>query len=365
MISVEELLKPISDDKPCGPDLSYPGIDELETLLKGKPEVEIGNMKKPEEPPDWKELAEKSASFLRQSKHLRAAVILCGALLKTEKPPVAGFRDGLAVVRGLVEQFWAPVYPLLDPDDNNDPTQRLNILSTLTVERGKFSSGWLRIVDDLHGAALCIPKGGSAITFDDIHNAALRERGGDGVPANAPDPAKLAKAIRDGGRDQIEAAHNALLQSIETLKGLDQFLTSTLGAGGTISFEVLQKTLQDMAGGIQRYVGNGEASGASAEGAGAEDGGTTDAGPGGIRISGTIRTPDDVVSTIERICAYYSQVEPCSPVPYVLRRVQKLAKMNFVEAVQELNLATIDALKPSMGSAVEEPPPPAPETPAS
>src|SRR6267142_1087538 len=107
MISVEELLKPISDDKPCGPDLSYPGIDELETLLKGKPEVEIGNMKKPEEPPDWKELAEKSASFLRQSKHLRAAVILCGALLKTEN--AAGLRDGLAVVRGLLETFWAPV----------------------------------------------------------------------------------------------------------------------------------------------------------------------------------------------------------------------------------------------------------------
>jgi hypothetical protein len=41
-------------------------------------------------------------------------------------------------------------------------------------------------------------------------------------------------------------------------------------------------------------------------------------------------------------------------VVFILRRAQKLAKMNFVQAVQELNLATIDALKPSMGSAVDE-----------
>lgn len=356
MISVPDLLKPISDSKPCGEDLSYPGLEELETILKGKPEVEIGNVMKPAEPPDWRELSSKSADFLRQSKHLRAAVILCGALLKTEN--VAGFRDGLGLIRGLLENFWAPVYPLLDPEDNNDPTQRLNILGSLTAPRGSVS-GWLRIVDYLNETALCKPKGAGPITFDDIAAARLREQGGEGVPANAPDPAKLARAIQDGGRDQIAASHQALKESLDSVQAIDQFLTSTLGAGGTISFEVLQKSLQEMVASLEAYLGNGASTGgagASAKTAAgdgsAEDGGG--GGPAGIQIKGTIRSADDVVSTIEQICSYYDQVEPSSPVPFLLRRAQKLAKMNFVQAVQELNLATIDALKPSMGSAVDE-----------
>jgi type VI secretion system protein ImpA len=355
MIPVQDLLKPISDSKPCGEDLSYPGLEELETILKGKPEVEIGNVKKPAEPPDWRELSEKSAGFLRQSKHLRAAVILCGALLKTEN--ATGFRDGLTLVRGLLENFWAPVYPLLDPEDNNDPTQRLNILGSLTAPRGSVG-GWLRIVDYLHEAPLCKPKGAGPITFDDISAAKLREQGGEGVPPNAPDPAKLARAIQDGGRDQITATYDALKESLATVQAIDQLLTSTLGAGSTISFEVLQKSLQDMIAGVGSYLGNGASTtaGASTQAASddasaQEDGG---AGPAGIQIKGPIRSADDVVSTIERICSYYVQVEPSSPVLFILRRAQKLAKMNFVQAVQELNLATIDALKPSMGSAVDE-----------
>jgi len=79
-------------------------------------------------------------------------------------------------------------------------------------------------------------------------------------------------------------------------------------------------------------------------------------------VSGSIRSRDDVVRAIDRICDYYAQVEPSSPVPFLLKRAQKLAKMNFVEAVQELSLATVDSLRPSMGSAVEPRVPPATET---
>jgi len=35
-----------------------------------------------------------------------------------------------------------------------------------------------------------------------------------------------------------------------------------------------------------------------------------------------------------------------------------MTMMNFVEAVHELNIATVDTLKPSMGSALDTPTPP-------
>src|SRR5688572_4372980 len=116
----EKLLEPISADQPCGPDLFYDArFEELETLLKGKPEVEIGSIVKPAEPPDWVELRDRAIDFLRASKHLRPAVLLSCSWVKLDGLP--GFLDGLKLVQGLVEKYWATVHPVLDPEDNNDP----------------------------------------------------------------------------------------------------------------------------------------------------------------------------------------------------------------------------------------------------
>jgi type VI secretion system protein ImpA len=357
MINAEDLLKPISPDKPCGPDLGYdPAFDELETLLKGKPAVEIGAVKRPAEPPDWRTLEEKSAAFLKRSKHLRVAIILTGSLVKTGG--FEGFRQGLAIVKGLVEHNWAAVYPLLDPEDNNDPTQRLNLLGSLTAPRGSVT-GWLTIIDNLYTTPVCRPKGMPPITFDDIQAAKLRAAGGDGAPANAPDPVKLASAIRDGGTEQLGATQKALAASLEMVQGLDQFLTSTLGAGGTINFETLQKALNEMVSGVKGYL---EGDGAAAAGEAGVEGVAAAGGGASIQISGSVRSRNDVVRMIDAICGYYDQVEPSSPVPLLLKRARILAKMGFIQAMQELNLATIDTLKTIGGSAVETPPPP-PETP--
>ena len=99
---------------------------------------------------------------------------------------------------------------------------------------------------------------------------------------------------------------------------------------------------------------------ATDEGAAATDGADGGGGGGasgpGITVTGSIRTRSDVVRVLENVCDYYRQCEPGSPVPLLLRRAQKIATMNFIEGVQELNLATVEQLRPSMGSAVDTPP---------
>ena len=56
MINIEELLKPISPEKPCGEDLSYdPAMQELETLLRGKPETQFSQA----EEPRWEEVRDR------------------------------------------------------------------------------------------------------------------------------------------------------------------------------------------------------------------------------------------------------------------------------------------------------------------
>lgn len=327
-----------------------PAFNELETILKGKPEVEVGSLKKPAEPPDWSSLKGKCMEFLGRSKDLRVAMMLCGSLLKTGG--LVGFRDGVQFLRGLLEQYWPTVYPLLDPTDNNDPTQRLNILSALTMPLGSPAiSGWLTILGHLSAAPICQPKGEPPVTFDHLEAAKRMAQVGEGTAAVVPNLVKLSARIRDAGAEPVTAQHQALQQALEAVRGINQFLTSTLGAAKTISFSDLEQTLKQMLAQLQPYLPGGTAeSGATSSPA---EGDAAKAEVAGITVRGSIRSRDQVVQAIDSICEYYRQVEPSSPVPFLLRRAQKLVRMDFVQTMQELKLATVDSLRPSMGSAVD------------
>lgn len=356
--TISKLLQPVSAEAPCGPDLSYDArFNALEANLMGKPEVEIGSVVRPAEPPDWAELRDKSVEFLGESKHLRVVVMLGCSLLKTAG--LLGFADGLALLRGILEQFWPTLYPLLDPDDNNDPTQRLNILSALTARRGAVT-GWLTVLEYLETTPLALAKGGPSVTFEQLQAARLKAGQPGDASAEGPDLAKLETALRAAG-DQVAANHAALEAALESVHGIDVFLTNTLGAGNTISFDILEQTLQQMRGALKPYLPGAQEDLSQAVAAAAAGAGPVSSS--GLALTGSVRSRQDVVRCIDLICEYYRQVEPSSPVPFLLRRAQKIATMNFVEAVQELNLASVDSLRPSLGSAVDSalPAPPAQE----
>jgi len=256
---------------------------------------------------------------------------------------LGGLADGLQFIRGLLEQYWNDLYPRLDPEDNNDPTQRLNILSALNATGGPFS-GWVTIIDNLYACEICRPKGMSPVSFRLWLDAKAK------VPG-APDEAKLAAAIREAGGESIGLRRQSLTDCLEAAQGIDQFLTATLGSGNTISFEVLLKTLQELIRELAAFSPDGTAEPET----GSVVAAVGDSAAPGLAISGSIRSREDVVRTLDRICDYYAQVEPGSPVPFLLKRARKMVKMNFVETMHELSLATVDTLRPSMGSSVEPP----------
>jgi type VI secretion system protein ImpA len=54
-------------------------------------------------------------------------------------------------------------------------------------------------------------------------------------------------------------------------------------------------------------------------------------------VSGEIRSAEDVVSALEKICQYYERHEPSSPVPLLLRRAQRLVSKSFLEIIRDLS----------------------------
>jgi len=351
----EQLLQPLSNDKPCGEDLSYdPSFAELEALYKGKPEVEYGNYRQEAVPPDWSGLRTKAIEFFGRSKDLRVAMMLCGAWLKLDG--LAGFRDGLVLLRGLLERYWDSFHPLIDPQDN-DPIQRINILNPLAPEVGRTS--WL--IQSLADAPLCGSAGAGPIRLSDVQ--AARKLPAESQPAAGgarPDLAQVNAAFQSAGPEGVRASHEAVGQALEAIEGIDTFQTNAVGAAQAVSFDEVRGLLRQMHDALASFLpaaADGQAApDSSPQTVGSTDEAMTKSGvPAGIAVSGPIRSREDVVKAIDRICEYYRQVEPGSPVPYVLRRAQKLAQMNFPDAVQELGLAGPDQLRPSMGSALDNP----------
>lgn len=84
MIDVDQLLTPLSDDAPCGEDLSYdPALGELDTLMQGKPETQFSAA----EEPNWRDIQKSCLALFERTKDLRVSIDLAVPLLKLDGLP--------------------------------------------------------------------------------------------------------------------------------------------------------------------------------------------------------------------------------------------------------------------------------------
>ena len=352
MINVEDLLKPIADDKPTGEDFTYhPSFQNLETIVRGKPETQFS----PAEEPEWKEVRDAALEVLGQSKHLSAGVILTLALLKIGG--LEGVRDGMALVRGMSEKYWNNLYPKLDPDDNDDPTERLNILNNLSSagEPYKFTVHLRQLV-------VCDSPSLGRVTLQQILAAKEKAEKNTDSAANPsgsssePDLNQIQAAFRDAGAESAKAKLVLVEEVIGHASGLDSFLDSTLGAGRGVNFEALNKLLSEIKKAVEPYATSespAAESGSSEVGSSVPSGGGRPAGKAGPGMSGTVQTRTDVIKALDLICDYYRNNEPSSPVPLILQRAQRLVDKDFMSIVTDLTPDAVAQLQVITGTKKE------------
>jgi type VI secretion system protein ImpA len=342
MIEVEQLLKPVSSEQPCGKNLSYdPSFLALEGLIAGKPETQFSAA----EEPDWKAVRDACLELLRQSKDARVAVTLCLALVKLEG--AVGLRDGLALLKGLLERYWPELYPKLDPEENNDPLERINILASLATPLGTFGDP-LRFLQRLREMPLANSAQLGWFSFADIVGDKVILPNGQEKP-RAP-AAQIKAAFRDTKPDELEGCARAILDSIVLAKDIDRFLTETVGPAKAPDMAALPTMLTEIQKNLAPYTskipGQLQTEGQSAD----------DSASGRLAGDGAIQSRQDVVRLLDRICEYYARTEPSSPLPFLLRRAQRLAEMDFLQIVDELTPAMRAQLEPIVGvKPAEEP----------
>jgi type VI secretion system protein ImpA len=328
MIDAEELLKPISDEFPCGEDLSYdPGLQELETLARGKEETQFSAA----EPPDWKGLRARSLELFARSKDLRVAMTLTVASVELDRLP--GFRESLALLKGLIEGYWPTVYPQLDPADDNDPLQRMNIVASIAMPVGTYGDSF-RILERLRGLPLCDSVQMGRYCLADI----LRAETGAPPADNKPEVKmpQIESAFRDSNQEKLAETFQILSDCLTLVQGIDESITLTVGAKQAPDLTPLSSELTAMRSRVAPYIKAGAVSGAGGDASSTTGVGDVSERPT-LSLEGEIRSRKDVLTLLHKICQFYERAEPSSPVPLVLKRAARLAEMDFMQIMQDLS----------------------------
>jgi type VI secretion system protein ImpA len=325
MIIAEDLLKPVSEGAPCGEDLSYdPSFQALETMARGTPETQFSEAK----PPDWKEVCSRCLELFARAKDLRVAIILSVAELELEG--LLAFREVLVLIKGLVERHWADVHPQLDPAENNDPLERMNIIASMATPMGSYGDH-LRVLERLQNVPLCNSIQMGTFNLSDI----LRAESGAGAEGDKATTSlsQIEAAFRDSNRDELTQLHLALTDSVLLVKAIDEFLTQTVGASSAPDLTPLSNELISMRERIAPYLPI-----SSSPLTGQPTGSETVVATGAAQeaAQGELRSRDDVVRLLNKICDYYARAEPSSPVPLILKRAIRLAEMDFVQIIKDM-----------------------------
>lgn len=333
-IDVEGLLSEISPDAPCGQDLEYdPAFVEMIDASQGKAEQQMGDQVIDAVPPDWKNVRGKALEVLGRSRDLRAAVFLARALIHVEGP--VGLEAGLAVIQGLLDRHWDQVHPQLDPDDDNDPTMRVNTLAALCDKAATL--------DSVHEMYLVESRAIGRFSLRDVHIAT-----GETPPPSegeSPDLNLIDGAFLDCPVEDLEATSNALGSAAERAKAIEDKLTNLVGSSRAVDLSALGTVIRAAHAVVadrlaRRGVGDGapDAGGVPGE-AGAEVAGQS--APGGAAagpqpVQGEITSREDVIRMLDKMCSYFERIEPSSPVPLLLKRAKRLVSKNFMDILSDL-----------------------------
>ncbi len=310
------LARPLAEVDGCGLNFEYdPRFLELEEEALGKPEVQYGETITQAIEPNWKRVTLLVLPLLEQSRDLRLAIWLTRAQLNVNGIP--GLAAGLELVQALLENCWDGLHPQLDPQDDNDPLLRINILAFLCEPAG--------LLRDVLDAPLVSTRSMGAVSLRQVDLATGEE--GDNVSL-----AMIEGAFAEADPAALSATEAALAKALALSVQIEQRLTEKVGVGRAIDLSSLASLLRRAGEVIQRRLPS--AAPADVEPVIAATAAVAVAAPQAPR--GEINSREDARQTIDRLCTYFQTFEPASPVPILLQRAKKLIDKNFMELLQDL-----------------------------
>jgi type VI secretion system protein ImpA len=329
-LDIETLLTPLGTEAPCGENLEYDPVFQL--LLEaaaGKPERQFGDKVYPAEPPDWRAVHEHARALAQRTRDLRVAVWLVRSAARLDG--LAAAVDGLRLLHGLVDRHWDHVHPRVDPNDGNDPTERIGAVLPLAHEDG---------LADLRSAAIGRERGSPTVRQLELAFGNAEPLPKEPAPtADGIGPA-VAAAI---GRTPLlgTAMLDGLVAATAIANAFDERLASHAPN---------LAPLVTLLGAVSRAAGGADAPGAEAPDAPPRAAST---GAAGTAPSGAIGSREDAIRALQRVVEWIERNEPSNPAPLFIQRAQRLMTKSFIEIIRDLMPDGIGQIEKLAGSVHE------------
>lgn len=336
------LLGPINDKHPSGEALEYDTqFVAMERAASGREEQQFGQTVIEEQPPQWETVRELATGLAQRTHDLRVGVYLAESILETEG--LSGFTQCLQLLATWLRNEWETVHPQLDPDDQHDPTLRINTLTRLTDAR--------RVLQRLRAIPLAEVRGLGTVTIGGL--AILSD------PKKADSEAfKATEAtVSEGPIEPVVEASAALRRTLEAVRDLDRAVSERVGVARSVEFDPLVKVLKQAIGPLTERL---QRRGVRTDNPASEARPTERSVPAPTKSTiasvplenrvvertpaasssssgdSSIRSREEVTAALDRICEYFARYEPSSPIPMLLGRAKRLVPMSFLEILQEL-----------------------------
>ncbi|MES2127113.1 MAG: type VI secretion system protein TssA [Pseudomonadota bacterium] len=323
----DALLAPIDGPTPAGSWLRGDGVYKaIEKARKfDDASLPLGPWEHELKRADWARVIELAGTALaHQSKDLQLAAWLLEAQI--HQHGFAGIALGLHLVGQLCTRYWDELYP---PADGASLAHRANVLR------------WMN--DKLPGALRQVPLAGDA--GDELYGLADWERANrarhgehERGESEGADGAALASALAGTDADACSAMARQVHEARAMLAALDDIADACFGDEAP-SLGALAQVLEQAAAlfeselhrrGLQHQASAPPAPAGAPPLLAAAAPATQGAG------EGAIRSRADAYARLNEAAGYLLQVEPHSPVPYLVRRASEWGQLNAVELYQEL-----------------------------
>lgn len=345
---LSKLLAPIAGESPAGGDLEYaPEFLQMVQLAQSTPEQQYGATIIAAREPDWTRVASAAMAVAQQTRDLRVA----NALVKswTWTHGVRGLADGMELISSWTRTFWSHIYPMLDAEENNDPTQRMSVIAELT-----HRDHLLRAVLDM---PLLEHRTLGAITLRSIQRIANQSNTTASERSDSVRDVEtnLQAVLQNTDASTISEQLRNVERAIHSFQLLDTFLQAKLDsypwdarplmdllhlAQSTLSHHIGPAMVAGQRRPSVRMVGSPAHDPTSMDLIEdtleaiqkTEQPSPSPSAPHLLRISNR----EEAMAVLESVCEYFEHHEPASPVPLVLQRAKRLIPMSFVDILREL-----------------------------
>jgi type VI secretion system protein ImpA len=332
-LNLQDLLAPIPGDNPCGENLRWdPVYDKIKEARRETDRDAFGSNDPVEA--DWAFVFDTTIEALTErSKDLMLAGYLVQALV--EKRGFVGLRDGLRLVGGLLDTFWDDLYPQIEGGDL-EPRAAPIVWLTEADRGGRIPS---RIRDV--GLAPGVTADGWTYSWSlwkSRYEPPKGENEDDEVYARRKGAAEertkfFEEAVGAAPVQHFGTLQEELVECLDELKAVDARLDDRFGreAPGTTG---LRTALEDCLTLVRRVIK--DKGGLPTDGPNGTNGEDPDH-PGGPTVaSGPIRSRGDALRRLSEVAEYFRQVEPHSPISYLVDRAVTWGYMSFDRLLEEL-----------------------------